>query len=102
MIWKWQSQNFDVFGAQSYNSTKGAIVKTYHTSSGVQISGTLISSSDNKFLWERSGDTPNGLVYEKCLLDLSEEGVFKHKIIDRTLNGVAQPEEPVIILKRVE
>ena len=63
---------------------------------------TLISSSDNKFLWERSGDTPNGFLYEKCLLDLSEEGVFKHKIIGHTLNGVTQPEEPVIILKRVE
>ena len=102
MVWKWQSQNFDVFGAQSYNSTKGSIVKNYHTSSGVQMSGELISSSDNKFLWERRGDTPNGFLYEKCLIDLSEEGVFKHQIIDRTLDGVAQPEEPVIILKRVE
>jgi hypothetical protein len=102
MTWQWQSQNFDVVGAQSYNSTKGAIVTNYHTSSGVQISGTLISSSDNKFLWERSGDTPKGFLYEKCLLDLSEEGLFRHKVMDRTLNGVTQPEEPVIILKRVE
>ena len=47
-------------------------------------------------------DLKDGLLYEKCLIDLSKEGIFSHKIMDRTLNGIAQPEEPEIILKKAK
>ena len=102
MFWHWDGDLIDVFGAQSYDASTGYIVTNYHTSTGNQINGKLISSGGKKFMWERYGNTINGKLYEKCLLDVSEPGVFKHKIYDRVLDGIAQPEEPVIVLKKVE
>ncbi len=100
MYWQWESDSIDAFGAQSYDALTGYIMKHYHTSTGVQMTGKLIAWNERKFLWERHGNTPNGLLYEKCLIDLSKAGIFRHKIMDRTLNGIAQPEEPEIILKK--
>ena len=102
MFWHWDGDMIDGFGAQSYHAPTGHIRTNYHTSTGNQINGKLISSGGKKFVWERSGNTINGTLYEKCLLDVSEPGVFKHKIYDRVLNGIAQPEEPVIVLKKVD
>ena len=102
MFWHWDSDKIDCFGAQSYHAPTGYVVTNYHASTGNQIKGKLISWGGKKFVWERSGNTVNGTLYEKCLLDVSEPGVFKHKIYDRVLNGIAQPEEPVIVLKKVD
>ena len=101
MFWHWESDSIDGYGAQSYDALTGHIVKHYHTSTGVQMTGKLIVWNESKFLWERHGNTPNGLLYEKCLIDLSKTGVFRHKIMNRTLNGIPQPEEPEIVLKKV-
>ncbi len=101
MFWHWGSDSIDAYGAQSYDASTGHIIKNYHTSTGVQMTGKLIAWNDNKFLWERNGNTPNGFLYEKCLIDLSKAGIFRHKIVVRTLNGVPQPEEPEILLKKV-
>jgi len=35
-------------------------------------------------------------------MDLSQEGFLRHVIIDRKLNSILQPQEPEIILKKVE
>ncbi len=102
MFWHWDSDKIDCFGAQSYDAATGYIRTSYHASTGNQINGKLISYWRNKFVWERSGNTVNGALYEKCLLDASEPGVLKHKVYDRVLNGVAQPEEPTIVLKKVD
>ena len=102
MVLHWTSEEIDVIGTISYNALNGHLVKNYHTSTGTQITGKLISWNNNKFLWERTGNTPNGFLYEKCLVDVSKSGVFRHKIMDRTLNGILQPDEPEIILKKAK
>tara|TARA_B100001250_G_scaffold383397_1_gene377329 strand:+ start:110 stop:1054 length:945 start_codon:yes stop_codon:yes gene_type:complete len=101
MVLHWTSEEIDVIGTISYDALNGHLVKNYHSSTGAQMTGKLISWNDNKFLWERTGNTPNGFLYEKCLVDVSKPGIFRHKIMDRTLKGVPQPEEPEIILKKV-
>ncbi|MBN00349.1 MAG: hypothetical protein CMJ77_14605 [Planctomycetaceae bacterium] len=102
IVWNWKSDLLEGYGATSYSAYTGEVVTNYHTSTGVQMTGRLISSSNNKFLWEREGHTPTGVLQEKCLIDLSKPGVFRHVIMDRTLNGVPQPQEPEIILKKVQ
>jgi len=102
MVWNWKSDLLEGYGATSYNAYTGDVVVNYHTSTGVQMSGRLISSNNNKFLWEREGHTPTGVLHEKCLIDLSKPGVLRHVIMDRMLNGVPQPQEPEIILKKVQ
>jgi hypothetical protein len=92
---------FDVKVIHSFNPLKRAIVKNYHTSTGAQITGQLLAAWGNVFLWERSGDTARGRLYEKGVFDYSEEGVLVHRILERTLNGVPQPQEADIILKKV-
>ena len=95
---------FEVYLVCSYNPSIGSIVKQYQTSTGVLMSGVLKSANNNKLLWERSGDTPSGKLYELCLFDFSEPNTFKHVILKRTLNGIPQvnEENETIILKRVE
>ena len=65
--------------------------------------GTLILWQNRKLLWERSGDTPRGPMYELCLYDFSDAGTFKHVILKRTLNGkVVDVDEDPIVLRRVK
>ena len=101
VVWQWEADSFDAHGIISYDAHSGNIFSNYHTSTGVQISAKLVATWDNKFLWERRGTSPSGLVYEKCLFDLSKPEVFRHKIMDRTLNGLLQPDDPEIVLNKV-
>jgi len=100
-VWAMDNGGFEVKVIHSFNPAKRAIVKNYHTSTGTQMTGRLLAAWDNVFLWERSGDTARGHLYEKCVFDYSEEGVLVHRILERTLNGVPQPQEADIILKKV-
>ena len=102
IIWHWETDMLDAFGATSYDAHTGNIVTNYHTSTGAQMTAKLVSWNNNKFLWERHGNSPNGLIYEKCLIDLSNPDIFRHKIMDRTLNGLAQPDEPEILLNKTQ
>ncbi|MCP4194273.1 MAG: hypothetical protein GY768_26990 [Planctomycetaceae bacterium] len=102
IVWNWKSDLLEGYGATSYDAYTGDIVVNYHTSTGVQMSGKIISAQNNVFLWEREGHTPTGVLQEKCLIDLSKPGIFRHAILDRTLNGVPQPQEPEIILKKAK
>ncbi|MEC7882710.1 MAG: hypothetical protein VYB35_07360 [Verrucomicrobiota bacterium] len=94
----------EAFAVLSYNPSKGRVVKQYQTSTGVMMNGVLISVNNNKLLWERSGDSPAGKLFELCLFDFSEKDTFKHVILKRTLNGVPQlsEENETIILKKVK
>ena len=100
-VWSYDDGSFEGALIYSFNPLKRAIVKNYHTSTGTQMSGVLIGAWNNILLWERSGDTPRGHLYEKCVFDYSQEGVFVHRILERTLNGVPQPQMQDIILKKV-
>ena len=94
---------FEAHVVYSYDPSSGRIIKQYQTSTGVAVKGTLISWHDKKLLWERSGDTPKGPMYELCLYDFSDTDIFKHVILKRTLNGKAvDVDEAPIILKRVK
>jgi quercetin dioxygenase-like cupin family protein len=101
IVWQWEADSFDAHGVISYDAHTGNIFSNYHTSTGVQISAKLVASWNNKFLWERHGTSPSGLVSEKCLFDLSKPGVFRHKLMDSSLNGLPQPNGPEIILNKV-
>jgi hypothetical protein len=101
IVWQWEADSFDAHGIISYDAHSGNIFSNYHTSTGVQITAKLVSTWDSKFLWERRGTSPSGLVYEKCLFDLSKPEVFRHKIMGRTLNGLLQPDDPEIVLNKV-
>lgn len=100
-VWALENGGLEVNVIHSFNPAERAIVKNYHTSTGTQMSGRLLAAWGNVFLWERSGDTARGHLYEKCVFDYSEEGILVHRILERTLNGVPQPQEADIILKKV-
>lgn len=99
-----EEKAFEAHGIYSFNPQVGSIVKQFQTSTGVLMNAVLISSNNNKLLWERTADTPGGKLYEHCLFDFSEPNTFKHVILKRTLNGIPQvnEENETIILKRVE
>jgi len=94
----------EAFAVFSYSPSKGKVVKQYQTSTGVMMNGVLISVNNNKLLWERTGESPAGKLFELCLFDFTEKDTFKHVILKRTLNGIPQLEEEneTIILKKVE
>ena len=94
----------EIFAVYSYNPSIGKVVKQYQTSTGVMMKGILKSANNNKLLWERSGDSPAGKLFELCLFDFSVKDTFKHVILKRTLNGVSQLEEEgeTIILKKAK
>ena len=99
--WHWDGgDDFDAYGIQSYDSSRDAYVMSATTSTGVHVTGTLISANNRKFLYQRQGDGPVGHMQEQCLIDLSQEGILRHVIIDRKLNSILQPQEPEIILKK--
>ena len=60
IVWQWQAESFDAHGVISYDAHSGNIFSNYHTSTGVQIKAKLVSTWDNKFLWERNGPSPSG------------------------------------------
>jgi hypothetical protein len=99
--WVFDDVSFDAHIIFSFNPRKRAIFMNGHTSTGSQIHAELIGGYNKAFLWERRGDTQQGEVYEKCLMDYSKDGQLTHRIIGRTLNGVPEGEEPDIILKKV-
>ena len=99
--WAFDDGSIDVQIIASYNPRERAIRMVYHTSTGNQIECELIGVYNNSFLWDRCGDTPQGQLNEKCLLDYSKEGQLTHRIIGRTLNGVPEGQEPDIILEKV-
>ena len=99
--WVFDDVSFDAHIIFSSNPRKRAIFMNGHTSTGSQIRAELIGGYNKAFLWERRGDTQQGEVYEKCLMDYSKDGQLTHRIIGRTLNGVPEGEEPDIILKKV-
>ena len=96
-------ESMEVAAVFSYNPTKKAYVKQYQSSTGVQMNGSVKAMDNKRILWERSGDTPAGELFELCLFDFSEKDTFRHVILKRTLNGVSQlkEENETIILKRV-
>ena len=92
---------FEARGTYSYSPEKRKIVKSYQTSTGVHMTGVLVSAQKGKLLWERTGEGPAGTIRELCQFDFSEPGVFRHRILHRTLNGVpADEDEQDIILKK--
>ncbi|MAH95642.1 MAG: hypothetical protein CMI66_05635 [Pedosphaera sp.] len=99
--WAYDDESFDVRLIASYNPRERSIRMNYHASTGNQIEAELIGVYNNGFLWDRGGDTPQGQLYEKCLMDYSKDGQLTHRIIGRTLNGVPEGEEPDIILEKV-
>ncbi len=98
------SKLFEVLCVISYDPSLGTLVMQYQTSTGVTMKGFLRSYQDGKLLWERSGDTPAGRLFELCLFDVSNKNVFRHVISKRTLDGIPQldAENEVILLNRVE
>ena len=99
--WAFADGSFDARIIFSFNPRQRAIFMNGHTSTGNQIHAELIGGYNKAFLWERGGDTPQGQLYEKCLMDYSKEGQLLHRIIGRTLNGIPEGQEPDIILKKV-
>jgi hypothetical protein len=99
--WAFDDGSFEVPLIVSFNSLQRTVIKNYHTSTGNQITGELIGAWNNILLWERSGDTPGGKLYEKCIFDYSEKGVLVHQVLERTLNGVPQEKSTDVILKKV-
>lgn len=99
--WAADDGSFDVRCIASYNPRQRAVFMNFHTSTGLQIHAELIGAYNNAFLWARGGDSPKGVLYEKCLFDYSEKGKLIHRIIGRTLNGVPEEQEPDIILQKV-
>lgn len=94
-------QAFEAKGIYSYSVKDKTIIKQYQTSTGIHMTGRLVSSQGKKMLWERVGEGPSGTVRELCQFDFSEPGIFKHTIIRRSLNGVPTEESgQVIILKQ--
>ena len=94
---------FEARGIYSYNPMEKKIVKQFQTSTGMHMSGVLVSAQDGKLLWERTAEGPTGTVHEFCQFDFSEPGVFRHRILKRTLNGVpVDSEERDIVLQKVE
>ena len=100
---KGPEEAFEAHVVYSYDPSSGRIIKQYQTSTGVSVKGTLILWQNRKLLWERSGDTPRGPMYELCLYDFSDAGTFKHVILKRTLNGkMVDVDEDPIVLRRVK
>ena len=63
----------------------------------------LVRARGGKLLWERTAQAPAGEIRELCLFDFSEPGVFRHRIVLRTLNGaVVDQEEEDIVLRLQE
>ncbi len=83
---------FEARGVFSYSVKHKTIIKQYHTSTGVMMTGVLVNVEGKKMLWERTGEGPAGSIHEFCQFDFSEPGVFIHKIISRSLNGVPTKE----------
>lgn len=98
------SKLFEVLSVISYDPSLGTLVMQYQTSTGVTMKGFLRSYKNGKLLWERSGDTPAGRLFELCLFDVSNDNVFRHVITKRTLDGIPQlkEENEVILLNRVK
>ena len=94
----------EIFAVFSYNPSIGKVVKQYQTSTGVMMTGILKSANNNKLLWERSGDSPAGKLFELCLFDFSEKDTFRHVILKRILDGISQLEEEgeTVILKKAK
>ncbi|MDA7874457.1 hypothetical protein N9B17_04745 [Rhodopirellula sp.] len=94
---------FEARGIYSFSTKQRKIVKQYQTSTGVHMTGVLVSVQDDKLLWERTGEGPAGTIREFCQFDFSEPGVFRHRILSRTLNGVpVEEDEQDIVLKQPE
>ena len=94
---------FEARGIYSYSPKDRKIVKQYQTSTGVHMTGVLVAAKDKKLLWERTGKGPSGTIRELCQFDFSEPGVFRHRILSRTLNGVpVEEDEKDILLKKAE
>ena len=94
---------FEARGIYSFSPKQRKIVKQYQTSTGVHMTGVLVAANGNKLLWERTGEGPSGTIREFCQFDFSEPGVFRHRILRRSLNGVpVEEDEQDIILKKTE
>lgn len=97
------AEAFEARGIYSFSPKERKIVKQYQTSTGVHMTGVLVAANGNKLLWERTGEGPSGTIREFCQFDFSEPGVFRHRILSRTLNGLpVEEEEQDIVLKKSE
>lgn len=89
---------FEVRAVCSYSPTEKSIIVDYHTSTGVSMHGKIVAMDESKMLWERKGNSPEGLIHEYCLFDFTEPGTFVHTVVHRTVDGiVAEGEEGVSI-----
>ena len=89
---------FEVRAVCSYSPVEKTIIVNYHTSTGVSMFGKLIRANESKLLWERTGNSPAGLIHEYCLFDFSEPGVMRHTITSRTVDGIAEEAEQGVVI----
>ena len=89
---------FEVRAVCSYSPVEKTIIVNYHTSTGVSMFGKLIRANETKLLWERTGNSPAGLIHEYCLFDFSEPGVMRHTITSRTVDGIAEEAEQGVVI----
>ena len=89
---------FEVRAVCSYSPVEKTIIVNYHTSTGVSMFGKLIRANESKLLWERTGNSPAGLIHEYCLFDFSEPGVLRHTITSRTVDGIAEEAEQGVVI----
>ena len=89
---------FEVRAVCSYSPVEKTIIVNYHTSTGVSMFGKLIRANESKLLWERTGNSPAGLIHEYCLFDFSEPGVLRHTITSRTVDGISEEAEQGVVI----
>lgn len=90
---------FEAHGICMFDSSTGRITSHIYNSVGVAMKADLVRARDGKLLWERTAQAPAGEIRELCLFDFSEPGVFRHRIVLRTLNGavIDQEEEDIVL-----
>ena len=96
------SRTFEAHAICTYDSSTGRITSHIYNSVGVVMKAELVRARDNKLLWERVGKGPAGEIRELCMFDFSEPGVFRHRILSRTLNGVVVDEEEADIVLHLD
>lgn len=94
---------FEAHAICIFDSSTGRITSHIYNSVGVAMKAELVRARGGKLLWERTAQAPAGEIRELCLFDFSEPGVFRHRIVSRTLNGaVVDQEEEDIVLRLQE
>jgi hypothetical protein len=93
---------FEAHAICMFDSSTGRITSHIYNSVGVAMKADLVRARGGKLLWERTAQAPAGEIRELCLFDFSEPGVFRHRIVLRTLNGAVIDQEEEDIVLRLE